>query len=130
MATVANVSVLFSDYIAENCDVSRLVGLDNEFLSHPMDTHPPLKMRLEALGVTMEQIQSAALMTSPEDSAVRLIDEYGKIEAELTKMEQARMEKAGEVSHNAQIRCPACGKLSPTRADACSCGFRFGRALG
>jgi hypothetical protein len=51
-------------------------------------------------------------------------------EAELTKMEQARMEKAGEVSHNAQIRCPACGKLSPTRADACSCGFRFGRALG
>ena len=51
-------------------------------------------------------------------------------EAELTKMEQARMEKAGEVSDNAQIRCPACGKLSPTRADACSCGFRFGRALG
>jgi hypothetical protein len=59
-----------------------------------MDTHPPLKMRLHALGVAMEQIQSAALMTSPENSAVRLIDEYEKIEAELTKMEQARMEKA------------------------------------
>jgi len=37
--------------------------------------------------VIMEPIESAAPMTSPENSAVRLIDHYQGIEAELTKME-------------------------------------------
>jgi hypothetical protein len=95
-----------------------------------MDMHPPLKARLDSLGVTMEWVHGAALMTTPEYSAVRLIDHYEEIEVELTKMERTLMEKTGEVSQNAQLRCPACGKYSPVRADACSCGLRFGRSIG
>lgn len=128
--TVTNVSSIFGDYVAENCDASRLLGLDEECLAHPMDTHPPLKARLEALGVAMASVQSAALMTSPERPAVHLIDRHQEIEAELTKMEQNLMEKTGVVSRNAQLQCPACGKLSPVSVDVCSCGFRFGRTMG
>ncbi|HEY3168757.1 MAG TPA: M48 family metalloprotease, partial [Candidatus Binatia bacterium] len=127
---VTNVSAIFGNYVAENSDSSRLVGLDDECFAHPMDTHPPLKVRLEAMGITMEAIQSAALMTSPENRAIRLIDHHEEIEAELTKMEQALMEKTGEVSLNAQIQCPACGKSCPVSANTCSCGFRFGRSMG
>jgi Zn-dependent protease with chaperone function len=127
---VPNVSAVFGEFVAENADSSRLIGLDDECLAHPMDTHPPLKARLESLGVTMESIQNAALVTSPEHPAVRLIDHYEQIEAELTRMEQTLMEKTGEVSQNPQLQCPACGKLSPVSADVCSCGLRFGRSMG
>lgn len=128
--SVTNVSAIFADYVANNCDGSRLIGLAGECLAHPMDTHPPLKARLEAMRITMGSIETAALMTSPENCAIRLIDHYEEIEAELTKMERALMEKTGEVSQNAQLRCPACGKLSPVTADSCGCGFRFGRYMG
>ena len=127
--TVPNVSAIYADYVGENSDPSRLIGLGDECLAHPLDTHPPLKTRLDALGVSIESIQAAALATSPENPSVRLIDHYADIEAELTKMEQALLEKTGEVSKNAQIQCPACGKLSPVSADACSCGLRFGRSM-
>jgi hypothetical protein len=127
---VANASALFGDYVAENCDASRFIGLGDECLAHPLDTHPPLKARLDALGVSMEFIQNTALITSPENPAVRLIDHYSDVEAELTRMEQSLMEKTGEVSPKAQLRCPACGKLSPIIENACSCGFRFGRSMG
>ena len=106
------------------------MGLDDERSPHPMDTHPPLKARLDALGVSMSSVESAALAIAPSEAAVRLIDRYQEIEEELTKMEQNLMEKNGEVSRNAQLRCPACGKLSPVNADACSCGLRFGRSMG
>ena len=78
----------------------------------------------------MTEFEDAALITSPSNCAVHLIDRYEEIEAELTKMEQSLMEKPGEVSRNPQIRCPACGKLSPAAAESCSCGLRFGRSMG
>lgn len=127
---VPNASIAFGAFVAENTEPSRLLGLDNDCLSHPFDSHPPLKTRLDALGVTVEWVQRSALMTTPEYPAVRLIDDHEEIEAELTKMDRTLMEKSGEVSQNAQLRCPACGQYSPVSADACSCGLRFGRSMG
>jgi Zn-dependent protease with chaperone function len=128
--SVPNASMAFGEFVAENTDSSRVLGLDDECLAHPLDTHPPLKARLDSLGVTMEWVHGAALMTTPEYPAVRLIDCYEEIESELTKMERTLMETTGEVSQNARLRCPACGKYSPVSADACSCGLRFGRSMG
>jgi Zn-dependent protease with chaperone function len=127
---VPNVSKLYADYVAENSNSFSLDGLDEQCLPHPTDTHPPLKLRLEALGCTMTELKDAALMTSPSNCAVHLIDRYEETEAELTKMDQSLMEKTGEVSRNPQIRCPVCGKLSPAAAESCSCGLRFGRSTG
>ena len=126
---VPNASLAFSQFVVENTEPNRLLGLDDDRLGHPLDTHPPLKARLDALGVTMEWVQRSALMTNPEYAAVRLIDDYEAIEFELTKMEKALMEQAGEVSENAQIQCPACGKFSPVSAASCPCGLRFGRSM-
>ena len=127
---VPNVSKLYADYVAENSNPSSLDGLDEQCLPHPTDTHPPLKLRLEALGCTMTELAEAALMTSPSNCAIDLIDRYEEIEAELTKMDQSLMEKTGAVRRNPQIRCPACGKLSPAAAESCSCGLRFGQTMG
>jgi Zn-dependent protease with chaperone function len=127
---VPNASKLYADYVAENSNPSSLDGLDEQCLPHPTDTHPPLKLRLEALGCTMTELVDAALMTSPSNCAVHLIDRYEEIEAELTKMDQSLMEKTGAVRRNPQIRCPACGKLNPAAAESCSCGLRFGRTMG
>ena len=109
---------------------SALLGLDDQRLSHPTDTHPPLNVRLEAIGVTMAEIESITLITSPEVSAARLIDRYEELEKELTRAEQTLMVRKGEVRLNAQIKCPACARVSPVSTDACACGFRFGRYRG
>jgi hypothetical protein len=77
----------------------------------------------------MEAIQSSALVTTPAQPAVSIINHYQEIEEELTGMERRLMETAGEVSQNAQLRCPACGKFTPASAASCGCGFRFGRAM-
>ncbi|GEM_PF-543781 len=127
---VANVSALFGDSVAETGSAASFVGLDDEQLAHPMDTHPPLKARLEALGLTLESVQQSALVVHPERRAIAVIDQYQRIEEELTEMERSRMETTGEIARASQLRCPACGRLSPVSADVCPCGLRFGRSLG
>lgn len=128
--TVPNVSALFGDYIAETGSAASFVGLDDQHLAHPMDTHPPLKARLEALGLSLESVEKNALVTQPERRAISVIDQYQRIEEELTEMERGRMENSREVVRVTELRCPACGRLSPVSADVCPCGLRFGRSMG
>jgi len=123
--TVTNVNPIFCALVSEMSSPSVLVGLGDQRLSHPTDTHPPLNVRLDAIGVTMAEIESAALTTSPEVSAAELIDHYEELETELTKAEQTLMVRNGEVRLNPQIKCPACGRMSPVSADSCACGFNF-----
>lgn len=128
--TVNNVSQVFCAIVTERSRPTAFVGLDDQRLSHPFDTHPPLNVRLDAIRVTMAESESAALSTPPENSAASLIDHHEELEIEITKAKQALMVRAGEVRLNAQIQCPACARLSPMTANACACGFRFGRYGG
>jgi Zn-dependent protease with chaperone function len=124
-----NLSNVFVELVRENSQPALLVGLDEECLSHPLDTHPPLKIRLDAFGVRMEAIEGATLATTPSDPAVNLIDDYEQFEKELTKAEQSIMEHYGEVIRYEQQICPACQQLSPIGTRACHCGFNFVRGL-
>jgi hypothetical protein len=128
--SVTNVSATFSALVVENSSDAILLGLDDQRLPHPFDSHPPLSVRLQAMGVAMSDIQDTALDTAPQSSAVELIDDYEKLEEELTKVQRSLLERAGEIRVNAQRKCPACAQLSPMAAHSCACGFNFGRYLG
>lgn len=50
---------------------------------HPVDTHPPLGQRLQAVGVPVEQM--AMPVTTPQDAAIGLIDDPEALEVALTE---------------------------------------------
>lgn len=94
--SAGNLSLLFGDYVKSEATASHFVGLDAEKLPHPTDTHPPLGVRLEALGCTLESIEPAALDVAPQGKAVELVDDYLSIEKELTDLETKYLVKIGE----------------------------------
>jgi len=127
---VDNVSAMFAELVAENAREPVLLGLEDKSLSHPMDTHPPLNVRLQAIGVSLKIIEGVALDISPRGSAVHMIDDYEKLEQQLSQAQQTLMERAGEVRVGGQKKCPACARPNPANADACACGLNFRRYLG
>ena len=56
---------------------------------HPTDSHPPLAVRLDALGVTLDSVQQEALQVSPERPAISLLNEPEEIEKQVTDAYQA-----------------------------------------
>ena len=98
---VDNLSVMFGEYIKAEATPTHFVGLD-EKLAHPTDTHPPLGVRLEALGHSLAAIETAALNVSPVSKAIELIDNYETTEKELTGLETKYMVKSGEVPARAE----------------------------
>ncbi len=124
---VGNVSELFADRVAEEASETHFVGLDEERLSHPTDSHPPLGARLEALEVRFADVVEAALSVAPQNRAVELIDDYTSTEQELTNLEINFLVKSGQVVMARAVQCPSCGRANPLDCDACQCGFKFHR---
>ena len=125
--TVDNLSVMYGDYIKAEAAPTHFIGLDDEKLAHPTDTHPPLGIRLEALGHSLAAIETAALNVLPLSKAVELIDNYETTEKELTGLETRYMVKTGEVPARAGKTCAGCGRMVPLNVDTCDCGINFRR---
>lgn len=70
-----------------------LNDLDNVRIPHPTDSHPPLGVRLQALGVTLEECRQRALDVSPGLSAFSLLRDGARIEESLTGHIRASVEK-------------------------------------
>ena len=64
-----NVSKIFANVVSASAKPDALNGLDERRLSHPTDSHPPLSLRLQNLGVSLPEVQAAALEISPEKAA-------------------------------------------------------------
>jgi Zn-dependent protease with chaperone function len=75
-----NVSKTYHAVVCEIAGPPALQGLSQVRLSHPTDSHPPLAVRLDNLGTTMETIQEEALTVTPTLAAVTLVPEVEKIE--------------------------------------------------
>ena len=73
-------------YVADIRRSSNRHALDNlaESLPHPTDSHPPLSDRLAAVGVSLESVAAAALLTDPQPAAVELIPDAETLERDLT----------------------------------------------
>ncbi|MEK7279551.1 MAG: M48 family metalloprotease [Nitrospirota bacterium] len=99
-----NVSSLFADIVTHNVTPDVLQGLDNKQLPHPTDSHPPLCLRLKALGLSLVDIEEEALKTSSDTEVLGLIVSLENLEKELTEVEHALMVESGEVEIGSEIR--------------------------
>lgn len=80
----ANLSVRFADLAVKLAGPALLHDLDQRRIPHPFDSHPPLALRLQALGCTADDLREAALQATPADGALRLLPGAADLEQELT----------------------------------------------
>jgi len=85
----ANVSEVYAATVAQFAGSNALDGLDAKTIPHPTDSHPPLSIRLAALGVALCDIRSDALKLSPKQSSNEMIDNWQNLEGQLSMVEQA-----------------------------------------
>jgi Zn-dependent protease with chaperone function len=86
-----NMSRLFADRIRYDIDPTKLPEaishLLEERIPHPIDTHPPIGARLEALGLSPTSIDPQKLMPPGETCGADLVDGLPTCEEELTTLE-------------------------------------------
>lgn len=82
-----NVSSTFASVVSTNAKPEALSGLDDRRLSHPTDSHPPLSTRLQNLGVSLQEVEPAALEINPTDAAIALVPDSERLEQDLTEAE-------------------------------------------
>lgn len=92
-----NASILFARSAARNAERELLLGVQENRLVHPTDSHPPLSARLNALGIRLEQIEDDSLAVEPKDAASHLVDEVEKVEEEMTDIYQLWIARRGGI---------------------------------
>lgn len=65
---------------------------------HPTDTHPPTGARIQALGLTVEEIREESLNIDLGASSANLLANPTEIEEELTEIEQRMLLEIGAAS--------------------------------
>ncbi|MEM4720961.1 MAG: M48 family metallopeptidase [Candidatus Methanomethylicaceae archaeon] len=83
---IINASCIFYEIVLKNVNKEVLKNIDGERLFHPIDTHPPLKLRLDALNCSLIDIEDSALNITKESSAIHLINKFDKVEENLTEI--------------------------------------------
>lgn len=79
-----NASSTYADAVAEAAQPEALTDLRDARTTHPTDSHPPLGLRLDALGVTLDDVADASLAVSPADAAITLLAEPERLEEEIS----------------------------------------------
>ena len=122
-----NLSSHFADLVNKNNEPVAFAGLEEEQLRHPTDSHPPLNLRLKALGLSVVDVATVAARTTPDRSAIELITDYESMEKELTQAEYRLMASKYKVPMVNQMdkKCPACSTSNPIASVTCQCGYNF-----
>jgi Zn-dependent protease with chaperone function len=102
---------------------SAFYGLEERYTPHPMNSHPTLKVRLEALKLDVSTLVEEGRVTLPDRPAIELIANYEQIEEELTAIKRKAMIKTRKVPTGKT--CPACHRQTPFTTELCECGFDF-----
>jgi len=71
-----------------------LEALGERLAAHPTDLHPPLADRLANLGISLREVEAAALDTEPDDRAIAVLSDHEAIAQELVEMERRMVERA------------------------------------
>lgn len=95
---VVNASEMYAGMVQEQAAPEKLEGIASKRIAHPTDSHPPLSIRLEALGVSVGLVSEAALKTAPEQPAIGLFAAAEALEQELTDFEHHLMVRSGRVA--------------------------------
>lgn len=83
---IINASCIFYEIAFKNANKEVLRDIDGQTLHHPIDSHPPLKLRLDALNCSLIDIEDSALNIKKDASAIHLINNYDKFEENLTEI--------------------------------------------
>jgi len=84
-----NASKTYAELVSANARPEVLNGIAGTHLSHPTDSHPPLAVRLEALGKPLEEVSAAALDVHPSQAAIALFPGAEETEQNLSETYQA-----------------------------------------
>src|SRR3954471_3807983 len=80
---VENASLTYAEAVRHHATPAAFAGIVDPHLSHPTDSHPPLSVRLDALGITLSDVTERALTVGPREPAIALIDDYERHEQEI-----------------------------------------------
>ena len=92
-----NISKTYAEVIAEHAKPDALAGLADKRLSHPTDTHPPLAIRMESLGISMDDVETDVLNVSPSSAAIELVRQPERFEEETSGAYQAILASQHEI---------------------------------
>lgn len=81
---LVNASKTYAGAAREHSSVRALQGLAEKRLTHPTDSHPPLFKRMEALGLSIDDVAVAALDVQPAKPAVELLSNLEPLEEKLS----------------------------------------------
>jgi Zn-dependent protease with chaperone function len=84
-----NASKTYAELVSANAKPEVLNGIAETHLSHHTDSHPPLAVRLEALGKSLEEVSVAALDVHPAQAALGLFPGAEETEQNLSETYQA-----------------------------------------
>lgn len=91
-----NASTFFADLVNSLNPQEALRDVSEEGPVHPTDTHPPLAVRLENLGMSLPEVQVESCRTQPNAPANNLLGDNEALEIELTDCQQALMIRASK----------------------------------
>jgi Zn-dependent protease with chaperone function len=81
----ARQSVAFVDHVAA-ADLPKLIkDLPKTRTAHPTDSHPPLGVRIDALGVDLAEVAETARVIKPADLAALLLTDIDKLDEVLSR---------------------------------------------
>jgi Zn-dependent protease with chaperone function len=118
-----NASRMFAEGVRSGWHEGRFEGLEECETPHPTNTHPTLKVRLQALKSDAAALLNAGAVVLPDRAAIELIPNYEQIEEDLTTIKRGSMVKTREVV--SEKICPACHRKNSFKAELCECGFNF-----
>src|SRR5438093_595787 len=84
-----NASKTYADIVAEHATLNTLSGITETHLSHPTDSHPPLSVRLSALGINIKGVSKAVLDVRPTQAAIDLLPNVETVEENISGAYQA-----------------------------------------
>ncbi|OGT11424.1 MAG: hypothetical protein A2X77_04340 [Gammaproteobacteria bacterium GWE2_42_36] len=97
-----------SDFFSEICNIIFDSFAKNEIgkssTVHPIDTHPPLLVRLTALDVELTEPYLNKLKSIDFDKAIRLIDNAEVLEKELTELEHYKLMQSGQIKPASSVK--------------------------
>ena len=95
-----NISSLFAEVVRVrvNTKHNSLQGLEDQRLTHPTDSHPRLGLRLQTLGLSINNVADKSLQTSPQPQAIELIADYEELEKRLTEVEHLLFIESGQAT--------------------------------
>jgi Zn-dependent protease with chaperone function len=105
-----NASKVYAEMALSAAAPPALEGIAAEYLPHPTDSHPPLAVRLDALGQTMQAVSAAALDVAPQQAAISLVQDAEAKEEEIStsyqKLIHQQMHDAGVLQYQEQSAEP------------------------